>query len=187
MAPDHDITVILHHAAAGDAREADRLMALIYDELKALAVGHARRESPDHTLSATALVHEAYMRLIDQTRVEWRDRNHFLAVGSQMIRRILVDHARAKQAAKRGGGRDRVELESAILSTPRACVDMLALHEALGELAGLNERQARIVELRYFGGLSIDETAHVVGLSPRMVDLEWSMARAWLKRALEGN
>jgi RNA polymerase sigma factor (TIGR02999 family) len=155
-------------------------MPLVYDELRALAESYLRRERPDHTLQATALVHEAYMRLVKQEEVEWQNRAHFFAVAAQAIRRILVDHARGHQSGKRGGDRKRVRLDED-LTVPEPDLDLLALDEALQELAHLHERQARIVELRFFGGLSLKEVAEYLGLSPRTIDGDWHMARAWLR------
>jgi len=158
-------------------------MPLVYEELRALAESYLKRERPGHTLQATALVHEAYMRLVKQEDVDWQNRAHFFAVAAQAIRRILVDHARGHQSAKRGGDRKRVQLEQDLaLSEPD--FDLLALDEALQELAGLNERQARIVELRFFGGLSLKEVAEYLGFSSRTIDGDWHMARAWLRGKL---
>jgi RNA polymerase sigma-70 factor (ECF subfamily) len=158
-------------------------MPLVYDELRALAESYLQRERPDHTLQATALVHEAYIRLIKQEDVDWQNRAHFFAVAAQAIRRILVDHARGHQSAKRGGDRKRVHLDQD-LALPGPDLELLALDEALGELAHLHERQARIVELRFFGGLSLKEIAEYLGLSSRTVDGDWHMARAWLRGKL---
>ncbi len=158
-------------------------MPLVYDELRALAEAYLQRERPDHTLQATALVHEAYMRLIKQEDVDWQNRAHFFAVAAQAIRRILVDHARGHQSAKRGGDRKRVHLDQN-LTLPEPDLDLLALDEALEELARLHERQARIVELHFFGGLSLKEVAEYLGLSSRTIDGDWYMARAWLRSKL---
>ncbi len=172
---------------AGDGdrdRSADRLIAEVYDRLRALAQEHLGRERTGHTLDATAVVHEAYLRLAAQDAAKWRDREHFFAVAATMIRRILVDHARGKQAQKRGGSRERVTLNtgSDIAATPR--VDVLAMDDALRELAALSERQARIVEMRYFAGLTIDQTAAALAVSTTTVENEWAVARAWLRRRL---
>jgi RNA polymerase sigma factor (TIGR02999 family) len=158
-------------------------MPLVYEELRALAESYLQRERPDHTLQATALVHEAYMRLVKQEEVEWQSRAHFFAVAAQAIRRILVDHARGHLSAKRGGDRKRVRLDQD-LALPEPDLDLLALDEALEELARLHERQARIVELRFFGGLSLKEVAEYLGLSSRTIDGDWYMARAWLRSKL---
>lgn len=149
-----------------------------------------RREPGEHTLQATALVHEAYLRLVDQRRVEWRNRAQFFGVAAQTMRRILVDHARGQHAAKRGGGMQQITLNDA--NQPAAgdsdnCMDVLALHEALDRLAALDPEQARLVELRYFGGLNIEETAEALGVSPATVKREWAVARAWLRRELSAS
>jgi RNA polymerase sigma factor (TIGR02999 family) len=178
------LTTILKRASAGDESAVNRLMPLVYDELRALAESYLRRERSGHTLQATALVHEAYVRLIDQRDVEWRNRAHFFAVAAQAIRRILVDHARTHKRAKRGGGYQRVQLDADVAALPETDIDLLALDEALGRLADLHARQAQIVELRFFGGLSLKEVAEYIGVSPRTVDGDWSMARAWLRREL---
>lgn len=180
-----DITLLLRGASDGDPVAVNGLLPLVYDELRALAQHYLERERSDHTLQATALVHEAYLKLVDQHNARWQDRRHFFAVAAQAIRRILVDHARTKGRHKRGGGLAQRPLHDAaaeIASESR--IDLVALDEALIALAKLNERQARIVELRFFGGLSIDEIGEVLGVSARTVDGDWSMARAWLHRFL---
>ena len=177
-------TQILLPAANGDRSAADQLMPLVYDELHGLAEHFMAQERVDHTLQATALVNEAYMRLIDQTQVDWQGRAHFCAVASQMIRRILVDHARKRSAAKRGGGASRVDLTDVLDLSEEIGVDLLGLDEALQELRGLHERQARVVELRFFGGLNVQETAAVLEVSPRTVKGDWRLARAWLRERL---
>jgi len=166
--------------SAGDGAAAERLLPLVYDELRRVAAGYLRRERPDHTLQPTALVHEAYLRLIDQTRVDWKNRAHFCAVASDMMRRILVDHARKHQAVKRGGGETRISLDEAVSFPREAEIDVLAVDEALLDLARLDPQQGRLVELRFFGGLTLDETAEVMGLSRSTVQREWNMAKAWL-------
>jgi RNA polymerase sigma-70 factor (ECF subfamily) len=179
-----DVTQILKRASDGDDSAVNRLIPLVYDELRALAESYLQTERPDHTLQATALVHEAYVRLIKQEDVEWQNRAHFFAVAAQAIRRILVDHARGHQRAKRGGDRKRVCLDENEVITEERELDLLALDEAMEKLAGLNERQSRIVELRFFGGLTAKEVAEVLGISSRTVDGDWAMARAWLRREL---
>jgi RNA polymerase sigma factor (TIGR02999 family) len=169
------------------APAAEELMAVVYDELRGLARGYLRRERSDHTLQPTALVHEAYLRLADQDRVSWRGRSHFFAVGAQMMRRLLVDHARSRRRVKRGGDWQRVTLArgGAPLSGHGLDRDqLLALDQALEKLAGLDRRQARIVELRFFAGLDVAEVAAVLGVSKRTVEGHWTHARAWLKREL---
>lgn len=178
------LTQLLHHAAAGDASAANRLLPLVYDELRALAQHQLAAERPGHTLQATALVHEAYLKLVDQQDANWRNRTHFFAVAAQAIRRILVDHARTRGRVKRGGGWEALPLEAADWVTSDLNLDLIALDDALETLKSLNERQARIVEMRFFAGLSIDEIGVALGISPRTVDGDWSMARAWLHRQL---
>lgn len=177
-------TAILCELAAGDDRAADRLLPLIYDELRGLAADYLRNERPNHTLQPTALVHEVYLRLIDQEQTDWKNRAHFFALAAEMIRRVLVDHARAKQAAKRGGDRERVSLEDADQRVEHQ-VDLLTLDELLEELDTLSERQRRVVELRFFGGLTVKDTAHVLGISTPTVKADWRLARAWLGTRLK--
>lgn len=161
------------------------LFALLYQELHALAQAHLRRERPWHTLQATAIVHEAYVQLSRGGERPWRERDHFLATAARAIRRVLVNHAEAHKAQKRGGGGPRISLDDAgDVATPGSDVDLLALEEALARLEQLDARQSRIVELRFFGGLAIDEIARLLGVSPRTVDGDWAMARAWLQHEL---
>ncbi|HMP38409.1 MAG TPA: sigma-70 family RNA polymerase sigma factor [Phycisphaerales bacterium] len=179
-------TRLLSRVAAGDRSDLDRLLEVVYEELRRLAQVHLRGERADHTLAATALVHEAYVRLVDQREVAWQDRAHFFAAASRIIRRILVDHARARHALKRGGRRagdaGRIELDA--LESPEDGIDVIELEDALTRLAEIDERQARIVELRYFGGLTIDQIAEVLDLGARTVDRDWRCARTWLYEAL---
>jgi RNA polymerase sigma factor (TIGR02999 family) len=174
----------------GDADALEQLLPLVYGELRRIASNQLRRERADHTLVPTALVHELYMRLVDQRRTSWQNRAHFFGLAAQLMRRILVDHARAQHAEKRGGLVTHVSLDDALggdPSEPRAhgpAADVLAIDEALERLATIDPDQARIVELRFFAGLSIEETAHVLKRSPRTVKREWRLARAWLYRAL---
>jgi len=175
-----EVTEILNDVSAGDRKAADRLMPLVYDELRRLASRYLARERPDHTLQATALVHEAYLRLIDQTRVSWQNRAHFIAVAASMMRRILVDHARLHTTEKRGGRRQKLSLDEAISFSKGKDLDIVALDDALGDLARLDPEQSRIVELRFFGGLTLEETAEVTGVSLSTVRREWEMAKAWL-------
>lgn len=179
-----DVTRILKRASAGDESAINRLLPMVYDELRALAESYLQCENPGHTLQATALVHEAYLRLVKQEDVEWQNRAHFFALAAQAIRRILVDHARSRGRAKRGGDRERVTLDEDPALTPDRDLDLIELDAALEKLARLHERQARIVELRFFGGLTLREAAEVLGVSPWTVDGDWSMARAWLRREL---
>jgi RNA polymerase sigma factor (TIGR02999 family) len=179
-----DVTVLLVASSTGDKAAMDKLLPMVYDELRRLAQSHLRSERPGHTLQSTALVHEAYLRLIDQKQVQWQNRAHFFALASQMIRRILVDHARAHRAGKRGAGAENLSLDEALGVPGRRDLDLIALDDALTSLAALDPQQSRIVELRFFGGLSIEETAAVVGLSVATVNREWASARAWLFREL---
>ncbi len=183
--PEVDITGILRKASRGDDSAVRRLMPLVYNELRALAESYLQRERPDHTLQATALVHEAYVRLIKQDNVEWQNRAHFFGVAAQAIRRILVDHARHHQREKRGGNRQRVRLDEHIALPRQPDLDLLALDEAMDKLADFHERAARIVELRFFGGLNREEVAEFLGVSLRTVGDDWRLARAWLRRELE--
>ena len=181
---DSQATQLVQKMGAGDPKAADELVPLVYTELRGLAAAFLRREGRGHTLQPTAMVHEAFMRLVDQTRVEWKGRAHFVAVAAQTMRRILVDHARAKKASKRGGGRVRVTLQSDLAISPEREEDVLALHEALEKLQTVDPRQAKIVELRFFGGLTVKEVAEVLGVSTRTVENDWTMVRAWLRREL---
>jgi RNA polymerase sigma factor (TIGR02999 family) len=178
------ITQLLIAWSAGRREALDDLLPLVYEELRRLAARYLRHEPGDHTLQPTALVHEAYLRLIDQRRVQWRNRAHFYGVAAQIMRRILVDHARARRAEKRGAGWERVPLVEDETPAGAGDVDVLALDEALGRLAAFDSQQERIVELRYFGGLTIDEVAEVVGLSAATVVREWTIAKAWLRAEL---
>jgi RNA polymerase sigma factor (TIGR02999 family) len=183
--PAGEVTRLLIAWNAGDRDAVERLMPLVYGELREIAERHFRRERPGHTLQPTAVVHEAYFRLVDQTRVTWKNRGHFFAIASQAMRRILIDHARARQAEKRGGKETQVTLDVGVASPePADDVDLLALDEALVRLKALDDAQARIVELRFFGGLSIEETAEAMETSPSSVKREFRSARAWLFREL---
>jgi RNA polymerase sigma factor (TIGR02999 family) len=180
-----EVTGLLVAWNAGDTGAVERLMPLVYAELRDIAERHFRRERPGHTLQPTAVVHEAYFRLVDQTRVTWKNRGHFFAVASQAMRRILIDYARARKAEKRGGREARVTLEVGVASPePVDDMDLLALDEALVRLKALDDGQARIVELRFFGGLSIEETAEAMETSASSVKREFRSARAWLFREL---
>jgi RNA polymerase sigma factor (TIGR02999 family) len=183
--PAAKITDLLIAWGDGGRGALDELLPLVYAELKRLATRYLRRESAGHTLQPTALVHEAYLRLVDQRRVRWRNRAHFYGIAAQIMRRILVDHARARHAGKRGAGWRRVPLVDENTAAGAPDVDVLALDEALRRLSAFDGRQERIVELRYFGGLTIDETADVVGVSTATVVREWTVAKAWLRAELE--
>ncbi len=183
-----EVTALLAAWTAGDPAAIERLMPLVYAELRAIAGRHMRREPAGLTLQATAVVHEAYLRLVDQTRAEWKNRGHFYAVASQAMRRVLVDHARARRAAKRGGGETPTNLQLAgepeSPTTRLAPIDVLALDEALDKLAAADAAQAKLVELRFFGGLTLEEVAEGVGRSLASVNRDWRTARAFLHREL---
>jgi len=178
------VTQLLEKWSNGDQSALDELMALVYDELHRLASSYLRRERPDHTLQPTALVNEAYLRLVDQRHARWQNRAQFFGIAAQLMRRILVDHARAHYAAKRGGPQYAVSLSQADRFAKQPDVELLALHDALNELVAIDPQQSRIVELRFFGGLSIEETAEVLGISHATVERDWKMARAWLRKAV---
>ena len=181
-----DVTRLLAEFSGGDEHALAELMPLLYSELRRLASYYLQRERSNHTLQATALVHEAYLRLVEQKEGGWANRNQFMAVASQLMRRILVDHSRRHSSAKRGGNAEKVYLEeSAVVSKGRAA-DVVELDDALTRLAELDPEQARLVEMRFFGGLSIEETAGVLGVSPATVKRNWSVAKAWLARELRG-
>lgn len=180
-----EITQLLIDWRNGDKAAVDQLMPLVYDELRRLASNFFRRERVNHTLQPTALVHEAYLHLLGQSVVSWQNRAHFFGAAAQLMRRILIDHARGHNAAKRGGGEIRVSLKEELAATGQREVDLIALDAALDELAALDEQQSRIVEMRFFGGLSIEETAEVLALSPATVKREWSTAKAWLYREMK--
>lgn len=178
------ITQLLLRWSKGDAAAFDELVPMVYDELRVIADRQLRREAPGHTLPGTAIVHEAYLRLIDQKQAEWKDRAHFFGVAARLVRQILVDHARAKKAEKRGSGQIAISLDDAQVAAP--AVDLLELDGALIELNRVDEMQTRIVELRFFSGMTVEETAACLGLEPHVVKQEWAMARAWLYRYLKG-
>lgn len=180
----HGVTELLERWGQGDQDALDQLLPLVYDELHRLAGAYLRRERRDHTLQPTAFVNEAYLRLIDQRSARWHNRAQFFGVAAQLMRRILVDHARAHHAAKRGGSREDLSLNLARHLGEQPDFDLLALHDALGRLSEIDPEQGRIVELRFFGGLTIEETAEVVHSSHATVEREWTMARAWLRREL---
>lgn len=177
-------TRILSEVEQGDGRAADELLPLVYDELKGLAERYLRRETPGHTLQPTALVHEAYLRLIDQNRVSWQGRTHFLAVGARMMHRLLIDHGRGRKRAKRGGGWLRVTLGPEVAPIFGEEADALAVHDAIESLEELDPRQAELVRLRFFSGLSMAEIAAALGVSKRTAEGDWTHARAWLARHL---
>ena len=182
--PTHDVTQLLVAWGNGDRAALDRLMPLVYEELRRLARHYMSRERPGHTLQTTALVNEAYLRLVGQESMRWENRAHFFGIAARLMRQILVEHARGRQAAKRGGGRYRLSLSKVDRSASRPDVNLIALDEALGRLEAVDPQKSRIVELRYFGGLGIEETAEVIGISPATVKRDWKMARAWLRSEL---
>jgi len=178
------VTALLVAWSKGDERALEALTPLVYDELRRLARSYMRQERSGHTLQSTALVHEAFLRLIDQ-RVQWNSRAHFFGIAAQMMRRILVDHAKAQSTAKRGAGALRIELDEGLATAPSRDVDLLALDEALERLTKLDPQRSRIVELRFFGGLSNEESAEVLGVSPATIQRQWAGARAWLFHELK--
>jgi RNA polymerase sigma factor (TIGR02999 family) len=182
-----NVTQLLIGWSKGDKEALDKLVPLVYDELRRQAARYLRRERVGHTLQTTALIHEAYLRLIDQKNVHWQNRAHFFGIAAQLMRRILVDHARTKKRAKRGGSDVRVSLSEATLQTQGQDLDIVALDEALERLAEIDEQQSRIVELRFFSGLTVEETAEVLSISTATVKRDWSMAKAWLHREVSGD
>lgn len=182
----HNITHLLKEWSDGDRQALDKLTPLVYEELRHQAARYLRRERPGHTLQTTALIHEAYLRLIDAKDVHWQSRAHFFAIAANLMRRILVEHARRRDADKRGGSQVRVQLDEALAVADEADVDLLAIDEALDRLAAIDPQQARVVELRFFSGLSVEETAAALGVSPKTVKRDWSVARAWLRREIGG-
>ncbi len=181
--PPREITQLLLEWRKGDRTALDKLMPLVYEELRRLGRHYMAAERPGHTLQTTALINEAYLRLIDHKDMPWQNRAHFFAVAAQAMRRILVDHARTRDAAKRGGGAPKASLEDAAVVAERP-VELIALDEALSDLATIDPRKSQVVELRYFGGLSVEETAEVLGVSPVTVMRDWRTAKPWLLRAI---
>jgi len=184
LAPD-GVTRLLIELSEGDERAVDKLLPLVYDELRKLAGYHMKKERAAHTLQPTALVHETYLKLIDQQKCDWKNRAHFFALASQVMRRLLVNHARDRKALKRGGAdRQQVSLSVAVNSFNKEELDILALNEALEDLSRIDERKGRIVELKFFGGLSTKEIAEILGISVATVERDWSFAKAWLYDAI---
>jgi RNA polymerase sigma factor (TIGR02999 family) len=187
MPPQSDVTELLLAAADGDSSALERLMPIVYTELHRVAHRRLRGERADHTLSTTALVHEAYLKLMNLERLNWQNRAQFMAIASRLMRQILVDYARSRRTVRRGGEHKRVEFkasESAAVTAGEPAEEVLALHQALESLGNINGRHARIVECRFFGGMSIAETAEALSISPATVKRDWVMARAWLNREL---
>jgi RNA polymerase sigma-70 factor, ECF subfamily len=178
--PPNEITERLIAWGAGDRAALDQLLPVVYQELRRMAGNYLRQENPGHTLQPTALVHEAWLRLIDQARVDWRNRAQFFGVAAQMMRRILVDHAKAKHREKRGGDAVKLSLDDAINLSRERAADLLALDDALDELTRVDERKSRVVELRYFGGFTVEEIAQILEVSPETVMRDWKLAKAWL-------
>lgn len=178
------VTQLLSDIQKGRSGAADQLLPLVYQELRRIASNYMRRERVNHTLQATALVHEAYLQLVDQTRIDWKNRAHFFGVAAQLMRRILVEHARGHNAQKRGGDATKLSLDDVISAFPQREVTVVALDDALNELEKLDARQSRVVELRFFGGLTTEEVAEVLGISTATVEREWRAARAWLHSQL---
>ena len=180
-----DVTELLADLSQGQRRAADQLLPLVYTELRRLAAHYMRQERPDHTLQATAVVHEAYLRLVDRKHLSWQNRNCFVGVAAQVMRQILVDYARSHQAGKRGGEQQKVSLDEAIILAPEGVEGVAELDKALAHLEAMDLQQARIVELRFFGGMTVEETAALLGISPATVKREWSLAKAWLRREIK--
>lgn len=181
----NQVTQLLLDWGNGDKAALDKLVPVVYQELRRLAAYYMRRERPGHTLQTSALVNEAYMRLVDYSQMRWQSRAHFFAVAAQAMRRILVEHARKRHFAKRGGGAVKVSFDEAAIVSQEQAADLVALDDALTSLEAMDERKARIVELRYIGGLNIEETAEVLSISPATVQREWRAAKAWLYREIK--
>jgi len=186
MSDPGDFTSLLERASRGDERAAELLVPVVYEELRSLAERFFAHEQPGHTLQPTALVHEAYLRLLGAQEIHWQNRAHFVGVAARAMRQVLVTHATRKKTAKRGRGWTKVPLDDAVALFEDRSIDVLGLDEALDELASFDSRQSRVVELRFFGGLTTPEVARVLGVSSRTVEREWSLARAWLRLKIEG-
>jgi|SRR5215471_12446522 len=179
-----DVTQLLEELRGGNEDAVAKLISLLYGELRRMAAAYLSRERRDHTLQPTAVVHEAYLRLVDQRNVQWQNRKHFFGVAAQVMRRVLVDHARSHQSLKRGGAHGKISLESAMVSATDRGAELIAVDEVLTRLAAFDPQQARIIELRFFGGLTVEETAQVLGISPATVKRDWNVAKAWLTREI---
>ena len=180
MSESQEVTLLLSALTRGDDGAASKLIPVVYAELRRLAGSYMRRERVDHTLQATALVHEAYLKLIEQRSANWQSRAHFFGVAAQLMRRILIDHARGHSRQKRGGEQKKVSLDEAFIFSEKQADELLAVDDSLNRLAEIDPRQARVVELRFFGGLSVEEAAEVLGVSPKTIKRDWSVAKAWL-------
>ena len=181
----NEVTQLLVAWGNGDQAALDQLMPLVYSELHRLAHRHIKKERPGHTLQTSALLNEAFLRLVDQRDVQWQGRAHFFSIAAQMMRRILVDYARSRRFAKRGGDAQQVSFDEELVVSRQLSSDVLQLHDALNELANIDERKSKLVELKFFGGLSIEETAEVLGVSPGTVMRDWTLAKAWLRIAMK--
>jgi len=181
-----DVTALLAEFTKGNSAARSKLIPVVYDELRRLAGGYMRRERTGHTLQTTALVHEAYLRLLGQHAVDWQNRAHFYGIAANLMRRVLIDHARGHVREKRGGGREAIPLDDALVFSPARSEEFLELNTALERLAEIDARQAQIVEMRFFGGLTVEETAEVLGISPKTVKRDWTVAKAWLHGELKG-
>ena len=181
-----DVVALLAEIAAGQEDATEQLMPVVYDEMRQIAQRLLRHESPGHTLQPTALVNEAFLRLAGKNQIDWQGKTHFFAIGAKVMRRILVDHARGKKAQKRGGEQCRIPLSDELCVSSRNDEDVLAVDEALEKLEDLDVRQAKVVELRFFGGLTVEEVAEALGVSKRTIESDWTMVRAWLRRELSG-
>jgi len=176
----NEVTALLHDLEAGRPSAAERLLPMVYDEMRALAERFFRTERSDHTLQPTALVHEAYLRLVNERSTHWNGKAHFMAIAAQAMRRILINHAEAHRTAKRGGGWNRISLSEASDAQPGTDVDLLDLDDALSQLERLDARQCRVVELRFFSGMTVEQAAEILGISARQIELDWRMAKGWL-------
>jgi RNA polymerase sigma-70 factor (ECF subfamily) len=181
-----DVSSVLAEIAAGEDDATERLMPLVYDQMRQIAQRLLRHESPGHTLQPTALVNEAFLRLAGKNNIDWQGKTHFFAIGAKVMRRVLVDHARGKRAQKRGGEQCRIPLSDELCVSNRNDEDVLAIEEALEKLEDLDARQAKVVELRFYGGLTVEEVAEALGVSKRTIESDWTMVRAWLRRELSG-
>jgi len=179
-----EVTQLLIDWSKGDQAALEKLLPLVEEELRRLAGRYMRRENPGHTLQTSALVNEAYLRLIEQKSVHWQNRAHFFGIAAQLMRRILVDHARRRQYAKRGGAAQKVSLDEAAMAPQERAAELVALDEALRQLAAMDERKGRIVEMKFFGGLTTEEVAEVLKVTPRTIEREWRKAKAWLRHAI---